>query len=106
MRRSALILKVNRRTIEKRMPYLGERCRKLNGKFLIKIKGRVHNIQMDDLITKENSKLKPLSVSIAVDENRRAILALEVSQIPAFGHISMDIERVNTLRDSQGFFRP
>lgn len=52
------------------------------------MKGRIHNIQIDDLITKENSKLKPLSVTIAVDEDRRTILALEVSQIPAFGHLS------------------
>jgi len=43
---------------------------------------------MDDLITKENSKLKPLSVSVVVDEDRRTILALEVSQIPAFGHLA------------------
>jgi hypothetical protein len=48
----------------------------------------VHNIQIDDLITKENSKLKPLSVSLAVDEDRRMILAVEVSQIPAFGHLA------------------
>ncbi|HXH32081.1 MAG TPA: hypothetical protein VNJ01_14850, partial [Bacteriovoracaceae bacterium] len=52
------------------------------------LKGRIHNIQLDDLITKENSKLKPLTVSIAVDEHRRTILALEVSQIPAFGHLA------------------
>jgi hypothetical protein len=50
--------------------------------------GKVHNIQIDDLITKENSKLKPLTVTIAVDEKRRTILALEVSQIPSFGHLS------------------
>lgn len=52
------------------------------------MKGRIYNIQIDDLITKENSKLKPLSVSVAVDEDRRTILALEVSQIPAFGHLA------------------
>jgi hypothetical protein len=45
-------------------------------------------MQMDDLITKENSKLKPLSASIAVDEDRRLILGAEVSEIPAFGHLA------------------
>jgi hypothetical protein len=40
------------------------------------------------LITKENSKLKPLSVTIAVEENCRRILATEVSRIPAFGHLA------------------
>jgi hypothetical protein len=60
----------------------------LNEKHLTKFKGRIFNLQIDDLITKENSKLKPLSVSIAVDEDRRLILGAEVSKIPAFGHLS------------------
>lgn len=32
--------------------------------------------------------MKPLAVSIAVDENRRTILGAEVSKIPAFGHLA------------------
>ena len=88
LRRSAALLGVHRRTVERKLPFLADRCRRLNHRHLQKFKGRVHNIQIDDLITKENSKLKPLSVSIAVDEDRRMILALEVSQIPAFGHLS------------------
>ncbi len=88
LRRSALILRVNRKTIERKLPFLAMKCRRLNKNYLKKYKGRIHNIQIDDLITKESSKLMPLSVSIAVDENRRTILAMEVSQIPAFGHLS------------------
>ena len=88
MRRSAVFLGVNRKTIERKLPFLADRCRMLNQRHLSKYKGRVFNIQIDDLITKENSKLKPLSVSIAVDEDRRMILALEVSKIPAFGHLA------------------
>jgi len=88
LRRSAALLGVNRKTVERKLPFLATRCRNLSQRHLEKLKGRIHNIQMDDLITKENSKLKPLSVSIAVDEDRRTILALEVSQIPAFGHLS------------------
>lgn len=88
LRRSAKLLKVNRRTVERKLPLLAGRCRLLNQRYLEQFRGRIHNIQIDDLITKENSKLKPLSVTIAVDEDRRSILALEVSQIPAFGHLS------------------
>src|SRR3989344_7648399 len=86
LRRSALILGVHRRTVERKLPFLAKRCRILNQTYLKKFKGRIHNIQIDDLITKENSKLKPLSVSIAVDSDRRLIIGMEVSQIPAFGH--------------------
>jgi transposase-like protein len=88
LRRSAFLLGVNRRTVERKLPFLANRCRRLNDHQLKRLKGRVHNIQIDDLITKENSKLKPLSVSLAVDEDRRLILGAEVSQIPAFGHLS------------------
>jgi transposase-like protein len=88
MRRSAILLGLNKRTVERKLPFLARRCRKLNERHLHKYKGRVFNIQIDDLITKENSKLKPLSVSIAVDEDRRTILGVEVSQIPAFGLLS------------------
>ena len=88
MRRSALLLGIHRKTVERKLPFLGKRCRRFNQRHLETLKRRVHNIQIDDLITKENSKLKPLSVTVAVDENRRTILALEVSQIPAFGHLA------------------
>ncbi len=88
MRRSALLLGVHKKTVERKLPFLAKKCRRLNEIELKKLKGRVYNVQLDDLITKENSKLKPLSVTVAVDEDRRRILALEVSQIPAFGHLA------------------
>ncbi len=85
--RSARILKVNAKTIERRVSFLGKKCARLNQKARERIKN-IHNVVMDDLITKENSKLKPLSISIAVDEDTRRILGVEVSRIPAFGHLS------------------
>lgn len=88
MRRSAQLLGVNRRTVERKLPFLAKRCRRWNERHLNELRGKVFNIQIDDLITKENSKLKPLSVSIAVDEDRRTLLAVEVSRIPAFGHLA------------------
>ncbi len=88
MRRSALLLGVTRRTVERKLPFLAGRCRRQNDRELQRLKGRIFNMQIDDLITKENSKLKPLSVSIAVDEDRRLILGAEVSEIPAFGHLA------------------
>lgn len=79
---------------------MANRCRRLNERALMKLKGRIHNIQLDDLITKENSKLKPLSVTVCVDENRRKILALEVSQIPAFGHLAKTaVKKYGTRKD-------
>lgn len=82
------MLGVNKKTIERRLPFLAERARRKNAINLSKLKNRIFNIQLDDLISKENSKLKPLSITIVVDETRRLILSTEVSRIPAFGHLS------------------
>jgi len=88
LKRSAFLLNVNPKTVARKLPLLAKRCRVKNDLGLQRLKSRVFNIQIDDLITKENSKLKPLSVSIVIDEDRRRILAVEVSKIPAFGHLS------------------
>lgn len=45
-------------------------------------------VQFDDLITIEHTKLKPLSVSSIVEKHTRKILGARVSQIGAFGHLA------------------
>ncbi|MFY7992073.1 MAG: hypothetical protein ACOVP4_02185 [Bacteriovoracaceae bacterium] len=88
LRRSALLLNVSKNTVSRKLPLLAKRARQINQRKLLLNKSKISCIQLDDLITKENSKLRPLSVSVAVDEKRRSILAVEVSQIPAFGHLA------------------
>lgn len=87
-RRAAIILKIERKTVERKLIFLAERCRRRNRKILIPLNKKIHNMMIDDLITKENSKLKPLSVSIGVCAERRLILGAYVSQIPSFGHLA------------------
>ena len=89
LRRSALILSVHHRTVERKLHYLANKARLHHAEFLQRLRNSpVTSLQFDDLITSEHTKLKPLSVSIAVDQKRRFILGLEVSQIPAFGHLA------------------
>ncbi len=88
MRRCAQNLGVDKKTVQRRLPLLAKRARSYNQKLIQSFTGQIHNIQLDDLITKENSKCKPLSVTIVVDQDRRTILASEVSRIPAFGHLA------------------
>jgi hypothetical protein len=45
----------------------------------------VLNLEIDDQITKEQTKMKPLSITIAVNSDTREILGAQVSQVPAFG---------------------
>ena len=88
MRRSAKILNLSRETLKRRLHYLAEKSRQKQRRFSKKLEGQVTHLQIDDLVTKENSKLKPVSVTIAVDAERRIILGAQVSQIPSFGHLA------------------
>ena len=73
MRRAAFLKKVSRGTIARRLRYFGNKYRARNKKDLSKISKRVSHFQLDDLITKENSKLLPLSVTIAVNADNQKI---------------------------------
>ena len=86
-RRAALLSKVNRKTIVRKFRFSGG---------LAKVVLAVSNlesplstqIQFDDLETHEHTKLKPLSVTLAVEKRTRRILGYEVSAMPARGHLA------------------
>lgn len=89
LRRSAIILKVHRTTIDRKLRYLGNKCRLSHDELLKKMLfSKTQHLQFDDLITTEHTKLKPLSITLAVDAKRRIILGTKVSRIPAFGHLA------------------
>ena len=88
-RRAALILGVDKKTIHRKVIFLGLQAKIFNQKHLFKnLKNKVYNLQFDDLITKEKTKLKPLSISCAVDVESGLLLSLKASQIPSFGHLA------------------
>jgi hypothetical protein len=89
IRRAALILKINKNTVLAKTIFLAKKVQTKNQKFLEKfLNNPIVHLQFDDLITKEQTKMKPLSITIAVDVKSRAIVAMRVSQIPAFGHLA------------------
>jgi len=101
MRRCAFILNIHRKTVKRKLIFLAQRARKNQGKLFDHLKDEpVSHLQFDDLITIEHTKLKPLSVSIAVDAKKRTILAAEVSQIPAFGHLAALSKKKYGFRES------
>ena len=89
MRRSAIILRVHRTTIDRKLRYLAQKSRIMHEELLKKIgTNKTVHMQFDDIITTEHTKLKPLAITVAVDAQRRLILGTSVSRIPAFGHLS------------------
>jgi transposase-like protein len=88
-RRMALILKTTGKTVARKLIFLGKLSRERHEEFLRTLSEEdLKALQFDDLITSHHTKLKPVSVSVLVTKQRRKILACEVSQIPAFGHLA------------------
>lgn len=88
-RDAARFLGVNKKTIARRFDYWAQKAAIKNVRMREKLKkSPTTYLQFDDLITKEKTKLKPLSITVAVDADTRFILQANVSQIPAFGHLA------------------
>lgn len=87
-RRAALILKINRKTVARKLQYLSGLAREELEHFLRKNNGRFEAVQFDELQTIEHTKCKPLSVALAVTKHSRKILGVAVSKMPATGHLA------------------
>ena len=88
-RRIAKILNIDKKTVHRKIIFLGIRAEEFNRSFREKFnESKIKKLQFDDLITKEKTKLLPLTVTGIVEPESRRILALEAGAIPAFGHLS------------------
>lgn len=86
-RRAARVLLLNRKTVVRKFIFLGAKAEfRLNARnaSLPKVK----TMEFDDLETFEHTKLKPLSVTLAVESQSRRFLGFSVSQMSAKGHLS------------------
>ena len=83
-RRLAFYLRTNRKTIVRKFVFQGLHAR---DSLLITNNQRnlCESLEFDDLETFEHSKLKPLSVVMAVETKTRRILGFRVAQMPAKG---------------------
>lgn len=88
MRRIAKIMNVDKKTVQRKVEFLAKKAKRKHKELLSSLHKKVEQVHFDDLITIEHTKLKPVSVSIAVDADTRVILGAKVSQIPAFGHLA------------------
>ncbi len=88
MRRIAILLKISRNTVAKKLQFLGQQARLENQQDLSQ-HHQVSELQFDDLETFEHSKYKPLSVTMAVEKHQRFILGVAVSRMPAKGLLAL-----------------
>ena len=83
-RRLAKTLRANRKTIAHKLVFLSHWAHPFLNHYQ-NLKPKALHIQFDDLETFEHSKLKPLSVVMAVEAKTRRILGFRVAQMPAKG---------------------
>ena len=85
MRRAARLLGIHRITVARKLRFLANQARLSQKKYLEQLRAQpVKKLQFDDMETFEHTKLKPLSITLAVTMERK-ILGFEVSQMPAKG---------------------
>ena len=86
-RRLALLFKLNRKTVVRKFIFCGHLAKAYLAQTNLNYP-LCTQIQFDDLETIEHTKLKPLSVTLAVEKKSRRILGFEVSEMPANGHLA------------------
>lgn len=100
LRRTARLLRIHRTTVARKLTFLGLYTRFLNLQHR-NTQPPSTEIQFDDLETFEHSKMKPLSVTLAVEKHTRRILGFEVARMPAKGLLSEKSVKKYGLRPDQ-----
>jgi transposase-like protein len=83
-RRIARLLGIHMITVARKLKFLAEQLRIENYNQRLK-HAEIVELQFDDLETFEHSKMKPLSVTLAVEKHTRYVAGFEVSRMPAKG---------------------
>jgi transposase-like protein len=84
-RRIAKVLKINVKTVARKLIFLGKKCKSIHFQSLKDLDRKFEFLQFDDLETIEHTKCKPLSVSMIVEDKTRKIINFKVSKIPSKG---------------------
>ncbi len=86
-RRSALILNLNRKTIVRKLIFLGQIAIPLIPMLNLNL-AKAQVMEFDDLESFEHTKCKPLSVTMAVESKTRRILGFRIARMPAKGKLA------------------
>ena len=101
-RRAALDLGVNRKTVVRKFRFLGAHILE-NWSDMHEGKPLVGHLQFDEMETFEHTKLKPLSIPVAVEHSTRRILGFAVCQMPARGRLAgLSVQKYGKREDQRG----
>ena len=100
MRRCAVLLGCNQKTIARKLRFLAIRC-EIELKDHLQKRDLVYDFQFDDVETFEHTKCKPVSISLAVETSSRMILGFAVSPIAAKGKLTKVAKKKYGFRRSE-----
>jgi transposase-like protein len=83
-RRAARYLKVDHKTVARRLPFLGNLAQHANSAHRRR-RGPVTEADFDDMESSIHTKLKPVSIPMAVEKKSREIIAFRVCSMPPKG---------------------
>lgn len=100
MRRAAIISRVNRKTVDHRLRYF-QKVADHHQTNLLDSLSPVKHCHFDDIETSEHTKMKPISISIAVEHPTRLILSFDVASMPAKGLLAAKSRKKYGLRPDE-----
>ncbi len=84
LRETARVLQIDRKTVARKLVFMGIRSRRELSEFNLK-HPKAQTVLFDDLETFEHTKCKPLSIGLMVEDKTRRILGYNVARMPAKG---------------------
>lgn len=100
LRRSARLLRLSRKTVARKLIFLGSQSRDtLHIGNALSPKAQI--LEFDDLETFEHTKCKPLSVTLAVEHKTRRILGFQVARMNAKGLLAEKARKKYGLRKDE-----
>jgi hypothetical protein len=88
-RRAARILDIHLNTVARKLRFLAELAALKQNKHLKSYeRNKINFIQFDEMETFEHTKLKPISIALAVEPKTRQMLGFKVACMPAKGHLA------------------
>lgn len=98
LRRTAKILGISKDTAMVKMAFLAEQAHKAHKKALQSEELKTSYVQFDEMETFEHTKLKPISIAIAVRAKTGQIIDAEVATMNAKGHLASASRQIYGLR--------
>ena len=83
----AEVMGINRKSVARRITRYGA-CAREHLKLSQKTQEKVSDVVLDELESFEHTKLKPVTIGLAVENKTRRILSVKVGRIAAKGHLA------------------